>query len=83
MLWVRRDIEFEQVSALSADLTVALLRLPDRSVLLALVYVEGANDAALSRTMRLLDDAVSTAQRRGGPRLDVVLAGDFNRHNQL
>jgi hypothetical protein len=83
MLWVRRDIEFEQVSALSADLTVALLRLPDRSVLLASVYVEGANDAALSRTMRLLDEAVSTAQRRGGPRLDVVVASDFNRYDQL
>jgi endonuclease/exonuclease/phosphatase family metal-dependent hydrolase len=55
----------------------------DRSVLLASVYVEGANDAALSGTMRLLDDAVSTAQRRGGPRLDVVVAGDFNRHDQL
>jgi hypothetical protein len=81
MLWVRRDIEFEQVSAPSADLTVALLRLPDRSVLLASVYVEGVNDAALSGSMRLLDDAVSTAQRRGGPRLDVVLAGDFNRHD--
>jgi hypothetical protein len=83
MLWVRRDIEFEQVSAPSADLTVALLRLPDRSVLLASVYVEGANDAALSGTMRLLDDVVSTAQRRGGPRLDVVVASDFNRHDQL
>lgn len=82
MLWVRRDIEFEQVSAPSADLTVALLRLPDRSVLLTSVYVEGANDAALSGTMRLLDDAVSTAQRRGGPRLDVVVAGDSNRHDQ-
>jgi endonuclease/exonuclease/phosphatase family metal-dependent hydrolase len=83
MLWVRRDIEFEQVSAPSADLTVALLRLPDRSVLLASVYVEGANDVALSGTMRLLDDTVSTAQRCGGPRLDAVVAGDFNRHGQL
>jgi hypothetical protein len=35
MLWVHRDIEFEQVSAPSADLIVALLRLPNRSVLLA------------------------------------------------
>jgi hypothetical protein len=59
MLWVRRAIQFKQVSAPSADLTVALL--PDRSVLFASVYVEGANEAALSRTMRLLDDAVSTA----------------------
>jgi hypothetical protein len=83
MLWVRKDIEREQVIVPSADLTVALLRLPDRSVLLALVYVEGASSAALFETLRLLDDAISTAQRRGGPRLDVVVPGDFNRHDQL
>jgi len=52
-------------------------------VLLASVYVEGGNTAALSGTMRLLDDAISTVQRRGGPRLDVVVAGDFNRHDPL
>jgi hypothetical protein len=83
MLWVRKDIECEQVRVPSADLTVALLRLPDRAVLLASVYVEGANGAALSEAVMLLDMAVSSAQRRGGPRLDVVVAGDFNRHDQL
>lgn len=77
MLLVRRDIECEQVSVPSADLTVAVLRLPDRSVLLASVYVEGSNAAALDRTMDLLTKAIRTAQRRGGPRLDVVVAGDF------
>jgi hypothetical protein len=83
MLWVRRDIECEQVDVPSADLTVALLRLPDRSVLLASVYVEGGNAAALSGTISLLNEAIYIAQRRGGPRLDVVVAGDFNRHDQL
>jgi hypothetical protein len=34
MLWVRKDVECEQVDVPSVDLTVALLRLPDRSVLL-------------------------------------------------
>jgi hypothetical protein len=83
MLWVRRDIECEQVDVPSADLTVALLRLPDRSVLLASVYVEGGNATALSGTINLLNEAIHIAQRRGGPRLDVVVAGDFNRHDQL
>ena len=61
MLWVRKDIECEQVNVPLADLTVALLRLPDRSVLLASVYVEGANSVALVETLSLLDDATSTA----------------------
>jgi hypothetical protein len=67
----------------SADLTVALLRLPDRSVLLASVYVEGGNGAALDGTIDLLNEAIHTAQRRSSPRLDVVVASDFNRHDQL
>lgn len=83
MLWVRNDIECEQVSVPSADLTVVLLRLPDRPVLLASVYVEGGSGAALEETMRLLDDAVGEAQHYGEPRLDIVVAGDFNRHDQL
>jgi hypothetical protein len=83
MLWVRKDVECEQVDVPSADLTVALLRLPDRSVLLAPVYVEGSNVAALSGTMSLLNEAIHIAQRRGSLRLDVVVAGDFDRHDQL
>src|SRR4051812_27509066 len=38
MLWVRHDIEFEQVPMPSADLTAAVLRLPDRDVLIVSVY---------------------------------------------
>jgi hypothetical protein len=83
ILWVHRDIECEQVDVLSADLTVALLRLPDRSVLLASVYVEGGNVAALSGTMSLLNEAIRIAQRRGSPCLGVVVAGDSNRHDHL
>jgi Rad3-related DNA helicase len=67
----------------SADLIVALLRLPDRPVLLASVYMEGGNAAALSGTISLLNEAIHIAQRRGGPRLDIVVASDFNRHDQL
>src|ERR1700712_3042453 len=33
MLWIRRDIEAEQVPVQSPDLTAAILRLPDRSIL--------------------------------------------------
>jgi hypothetical protein len=54
MLWVYRDIEREQVSVPSADLTVVVLYLPDRAVLLASVYVEGGKATALEETMDLL-----------------------------
>lgn len=50
-LWVRGDIEREEVSVPSADLTVPLLRLPDRSVAVASVYVEEGNAAVLNGTV--------------------------------
>lgn len=71
------------MSVPSADLTVVLLRLPDSAVLVASVRVEGANAAALGATMDLLAKAIHDSQHRGGPRLDIIIAGDFNRHDQL
>lgn len=80
---VRRSIESEQVSVPSADLTLALLRLSDRSVRVASVYVEVGNAAALYATIGLLTEAIHNARRRDGARLRVVVAGDFNCHDQL
>src|SRR2546423_12626968 len=83
MLWVRKDMEAEQVPVQSADLTVAVLRLPDRSILLVSVYVEGKNRAALLDTIRKLHQLIQETRNRIGTRSDVILAGDFNRHDQL
>lgn len=83
MLWIRKDIECEQVAMPSADMTAALLRLPDRSMLVVSVYVEGANAHALSETIKLLDELMRETRHRIGTRVDIVLAGDFNRHDLL
>ena len=40
MLWIRKDVEAEQVLMQSSDLTAAVLRLLDRSILVVSVYVE-------------------------------------------
>ncbi|EAQ84612.1 predicted protein [Chaetomium globosum CBS 148.51] len=41
MLWVRSDIEVEQIPVPSADLTAARIRLPDRAVLTVSVFRNG------------------------------------------
>ncbi|OAQ57981.1 reverse transcriptase [Purpureocillium lilacinum] len=83
MLWVRSDIEAEQMPIQSADLTAAVLRLPARDVLVVSVYVEWNNDQALTAAMTLLDDLIRKFRDGTGRRTDVVLAGDFNRHDFL
>jgi hypothetical protein len=43
MLWINRDVEAEQVSIESPDLTAAAIRLPERLIFMASVYVEGGD----------------------------------------
>jgi exonuclease III len=83
MLWIRKDIEAEQVPMPSADLTAAVLRLLDRSILIVSVYIRANDTNALSETMDMVRAAIQATRSRVGTRVDVILAGDFNRHDQL
>lgn len=83
MLWVRSDLEVKQIPVPSADLTAAQIRLLDRAVLVVSVYIEGGSDEALEAATRELDQLITRFRNGTGTRTDVILAGDFNRHDQL
>ncbi|KAM5526660.1 zinc knuckle [Fusarium oxysporum f. sp. phaseoli] len=82
MLWVNKDVEAEQIPIQTADMTAAILRLPGRLVLVVSVYVPGRDDEALQGTCNLLHQVISGARRQAGGLVDVVIVGDFNRHDQ-
>ena len=67
----------------SADITVALIRLPDQVVLVVSIYIEGGSDEALETATRELDRLIRRFRNGTGTRTDVIVAGDFNRHGQL
>ncbi|KAH7247633.1 uncharacterized protein BKA55DRAFT_70561 [Fusarium redolens] len=83
MLWIRSDLEAEQVPIASADLMGAILCWPDREVLVVLVYVGGKDDYALHTATMHLHTMIANFRNNTGKKTDVVLAGDFNRHDQL
>ncbi|KJZ68505.1 hypothetical protein HIM_12106 [Hirsutella minnesotensis 3608] len=83
MLWIRSDLETEQVPVPSADITAAVLRLEDREVMVVSVYVEGKNDEALMSAIEVLRDVIDRFRNGTGSRTDMLLAGDFNRHDLL
>jgi len=83
MLWVRSDIEAEQLPVASADLTAAVLRLPERDVLVVSVYVQGKDAEMLVSAMEMLHGLIRSFRDGTGRRTDVVLVGDFNRHDLL
>ena len=83
MLWVSKDAEAEQVRIESPDLTAAIVRLNERRVLVVSVYIPGGDRQALHDACNKLDTVIQDARRRAGTVVDVVLAGDFNQHDQL
>ncbi|KAF6514240.1 hypothetical protein HZS61_006496 [Fusarium oxysporum f. sp. conglutinans] len=83
MLWIRRDLEAEQVPIPSPDLTAAIVRFPERDVLVVSVYIEGRNEQALEAAMGQLHTAIAKFRNGSGRRTDVILVGDFNRHDTL
>ncbi|KAF4336646.1 reverse transcriptase [Fusarium beomiforme] len=83
MLWVSREVEAEQLSIESPDVTAAVIRLPDRLVFMASVYVPGGDAQALQDTCGKLGRAIMEVRRRSGRTVDVVITGDFNRHDQM
>ncbi len=63
MLWVRKDVEAEQVPIGSPDLTAAVVRLPERLIFMASVYVEGGDVQALRDTCVSLRKAITKVRR--------------------
>jgi len=83
MLWVNKDVEAEQISVDSPDTTAAIIRLPDRVLLVASVYVPGGDARALKEACENIHKVVAKARCGTGTAVDVVIVGDFNRHDQL
>ena len=83
MMWVRSDIEVTQVAIDSADLTAAILKLPGRRILVVSVYIPGQDPEALLQEIQRMEESIQSTRRRYGTRVDIVLLGDFNRHDQL
>ncbi|KAI7978758.1 hypothetical protein EIK77_001188, partial [Talaromyces pinophilus] len=83
MLWVNKDVEAEQVPIESPDLTAAVIRLPERWIFMASVYVEGGDAQALRDTCNHLRKAITKVRRTTGTVVEVMIVGDFNRHDQL
>ncbi|RYC76751.1 hypothetical protein BFJ63_vAg20372, partial [Fusarium oxysporum f. sp. narcissi] len=71
MLWVNKDVEAEQIPIETADMTAAILRLPERLVLVVSVYVPGRDDEALQGTCNLLRQVISGTRRQAGGLVDV------------
>ncbi|KAK0368729.1 hypothetical protein CLIM01_13913 [Colletotrichum limetticola] len=83
LLWVNNEVETEQVPIASPDITAAVVRLPDRRLLVASVYVPVQNPEMLRRAYNLLKQAIANVLGGTGERVDVLRVGDSNCHDYV
>jgi len=83
MLWIHKDVEAEQVPVNSYDLTAAVLYLQEYTVLIVSIYIPCNDKQTLITAMHLINKLINDARRKAPKELQVLLLGDFNRHDQL
>ena len=67
----------------SPDLTAAVIRLPERLIFMASVYIEGGDALALEGACDRLRKTITKVRRDAGTMVKIMIVGDFNRHDQL
>lgn len=80
---MNNDVEAEQIPIESPNITAAVIRLPERPVLAISTYVPGGDTQPLRDTYNTLRQVITETRREVGRVVEVVVVGDFNRHNQL
>ena len=68
---------------LSSDLTAVILHLAERYILVVSVYMEPGGTEELEKSLKLLDNVIKKAREKIGQQIEVIFAGDFNRHDEL
>jgi exonuclease III len=76
-------VEVEQIPIKIADMTAAILWLPEQVILVISVYVPGGNAQALQDTYNALHQIILSIRRQANRLVDMVVIRDFNHHDQL
>jgi hypothetical protein len=91
-LWLDREIKAEQIAIPTADVTAVVMYIRGRRIFLASVYIQARGshrgqinaraleESDLQRTLTLLQVAIEDKQAKY-PHLELLIAGDFNRHD--
>ena len=85
MIWAHRDLAAKQISTPSPDITAVLIELEGRKILAISAYIprrqEDVEDILPPR-LDCITEIIEKTRREQSPRpIEVIIAGDFNRHD--
>jgi ribonuclease HI len=90
LLYVNKKTWFQQIPVPSSDIVAGLLKTNTQKFLLMSVYIPRSsdltteeNDAALAQRLQAITNTWETAREKWGEDVQLLVGGDFNRHDQL
>ncbi|KAF9728557.1 zinc knuckle [Paraphaeosphaeria minitans] len=90
-IWAARDVKATQLHVKSADITAVVAHIGGRRLIIVFVYIPDLSSSTrtreenmeeLSSRLQAIDELVQRERLRD-PHTEMVVAGDFNRHNPL
>ena len=90
-IWVRADVAAVQLSVACSDITTVAVTIGQRRILMASVYIPPIHAVGVppSQSQELMQVSLQSLheliekERRNNPGTELVIAGDFNRHDTL
>ncbi len=87
LIFVNKNTNFRQVDVYSPDITAGIVTTPTQCILAVSVYVprprRGHPQEELTYRLQLISKAYSETQEKLGRRIELLVTGDFNRHDPL
>jgi exonuclease III len=87
-IWANKNSEYVQIPTDSNDITIIILQRADRNILVASVYIpsrtsDGEEDEQQLASYMQEIQKVIEREKTTKPELEILVAGDFNRHDSL
>jgi hypothetical protein len=86
MIWTHKDLKARPVPTNTTDLAAALIEIQHRTILVISAYIPhktSVADRELQERLRHIRDIVTQTRRHHTSQVELIIAGDFNRHDQL
>jgi len=86
MIWTHKDLRARPVTTESTDLAAVLIETKTRTILAISIYVPKRTlvaDPELHERLQEVKNIIDRTKRHHPTQIEVVVAGDFNRHDQL
>ena len=87
MMYMNKALRSTNVYIPNPDIAACMVHIQNRAIMVASIYIPPKTDAAtanmLSSALSALRTAVQAARRTYNQEVELIVAGDFNRHDQL